>query len=223
MSTLDPELYFGLGTSSAMAVGAAGMKQQLALDALDRLTMAIVLADEKCGVILANSSARSLLGEADGLKVCGNELVASSRRENNALHTVTAQVVLSHSRAELGALTISRTSLRRPFELVVVPVAAKDGNENETRRAAAIFIGDDRVRDPLGQTLASLYGLTLAETRLAVMLMRGKSLDEASCELRIAKETARKQLRSVFGKTSTNRQSELVRLLVGGPANIRVS
>jgi DNA-binding CsgD family transcriptional regulator len=43
--------------------------------------------------------------------------------------------------------------------------------------------------------------------------VRGAPPDIAACELKISRNTARYQLKSVFAKTDTHRQSELVALL----------
>jgi DNA-binding CsgD family transcriptional regulator len=55
--------------------------------------------------------------------------------------------------------------------------------------------------------------LTPSETRLAALLARGLSIETAAMELRIARQTARNQLKSVFAKTGVHRQSELVSLI----------
>jgi DNA-binding CsgD family transcriptional regulator len=64
--------------------------------------------------------------------------------------------------------------------------------------------------------VATHYGLTPAEARLAVTLVEGKTLEEAVQLLDITVHTARTQLRSVFAKTETHRQPELIALLLCG-------
>jgi DNA-binding CsgD family transcriptional regulator len=66
---------------------------------------------------------------------------------------------------------------------------------------------------PAAGALKSLFGLTKAEARLAAHLASGEALDSAAAALGIARETARVQLKSVFAKTGTHRQAELVALL----------
>jgi DNA-binding CsgD family transcriptional regulator len=62
--------------------------------------------------------------------------------------------------------------------------------------------------------LAKTFRLTPCEARLACIIARGASPDIAARELKISRETARNQLKSVFAKTDTHRQSELVALLL---------
>ncbi len=62
--------------------------------------------------------------------------------------------------------------------------------------------------------LAKTFHLTPSEAKLACVIARGAPLQIAARELEIPWETARKRLKSVFAKTYTHRQSELVALLL---------
>jgi DNA-binding CsgD family transcriptional regulator len=62
--------------------------------------------------------------------------------------------------------------------------------------------------------LAKTFRLTPSEAKLACIIARGAPPDIAARELKISRETARNQLKSVFAKTDTHRQSELVALLL---------
>jgi DNA-binding CsgD family transcriptional regulator len=67
---------------------------------------------------------------------------------------------------------------------------------------------------PPAAILARTFRLTPAEAKLACVIARGASPGIAARELKISRETARNQLKSVFAKTETHRQSELVALLL---------
>jgi len=58
------------------------------------------------------------------------------------------------------------------------------------------------------------FGLTPAEARLAVHLAAGETLRSAEAKLSIRYETARTHLKSIFQKTGTCRQAELVVAIV---------
>ncbi len=62
--------------------------------------------------------------------------------------------------------------------------------------------------------LRAILRLTLAETRLASALMQGASLDQAAAQFDVTRNTIRTQLHSLFAKTDTRRQSELLRVLL---------
>jgi DNA-binding CsgD family transcriptional regulator len=67
---------------------------------------------------------------------------------------------------------------------------------------------------PPAAILARAFRLTPAEAKLASVIARGASPEIAAEELKISRETARNQLKSVFAKTDTHRQSELVALIL---------
>jgi DNA-binding CsgD family transcriptional regulator len=62
-------------------------------------------------------------------------------------------------------------------------------------------------------SIRTLFGLTAAETRLALRLLTGESLRSAAAALGITYESARSQLKAIFQKTGTHRQGELIALL----------
>jgi DNA-binding CsgD family transcriptional regulator len=61
--------------------------------------------------------------------------------------------------------------------------------------------------------LASAFSLTPAEARLASIIAEGLNPESAAEHFRISKATAPNQLKAIFAKTATRRQSELVSLL----------
>jgi DNA-binding CsgD family transcriptional regulator len=87
---------------------------------------------------------------------------------------------------------------------------------------AVLFIGDpERAVDIDPRLLTRLYGLSRAEARVAVLLAKGNRLEQVAEQLGLTYETVRKHLKQIFGKTGTDRQAELVRTLVCGPAGLR--
>jgi DNA-binding CsgD family transcriptional regulator len=67
---------------------------------------------------------------------------------------------------------------------------------------------------PPAAILAKTFCLTPSEAKLACIIARGAPPSIAAQELKISRETARNQLKAVFAKTNTHRQSELVALLL---------
>jgi DNA-binding CsgD family transcriptional regulator len=68
--------------------------------------------------------------------------------------------------------------------------------------------------------LERLYELTPTEAALAIDLASGRTLAQAAKAREVSVNTVRTHLRAVFQKTGTRRQSELVRLLLTGPASL---
>ncbi len=92
------------------------------------------------------------------------------------------------------------------------------------RRAAAIYITDPQNPFDLDSSkLRRLYKLTPAEARLAAHLAQGSRLEDAATDLGVSLNTVRTHLKRIFSKTGTDRQAELVRLIISGPARIAMS
>jgi DNA-binding CsgD family transcriptional regulator len=69
--------------------------------------------------------------------------------------------------------------------------------------------------------LRSRFSLTPHEAKLVLCLIEGKTLRLASALLDISYETARTYLKSIFQKTNTCRQAELVLVVTqGGQAKL---
>jgi DNA-binding CsgD family transcriptional regulator len=66
--------------------------------------------------------------------------------------------------------------------------------------------------------LAALFGLSQRESELVAALADGRGLDEFALETERSIHTVRTQLKSIYRKTSTQRQSDLVRLVLTSTA-----
>jgi len=85
------------------------------------------------------------------------------------------------------------------------------------RKYALLLISDLVADEEASRSLLRFnYQLTDAEIGLALLLAKGHSMKEIAKLLRITQNTARTHLKRIFGKTSTNRQSSLVRLILAG-------
>ena len=116
---------------------------------------------------------------------------------------------------------------RAPFEPVIVPRTDKlpvivriwpfDGPAHQPRQEVRALLTLNALGPkpgPPAAILAKTFRLTPSEARLASIVARGASTQIAARELKISPDTARNQLKAVFAKTDTHRQSELVALLL---------
>jgi DNA-binding CsgD family transcriptional regulator len=76
-----------------------------------------------------------------------------------------------------------------------------------------MIVDPDEHREPVEPILRQAFGLTPAEARLAVGLAAGRDLTEIAHAFGVEVGTARTQLKSIFAKTGSHRQGELVALL----------
>ena len=80
-----------------------------------------------------------------------------------------------------------------------------------------IVLADPDEHSPSERELAEFFGLSPAESRLAVTVLAGRKLHEVALDSGVQITTLRTQLSSVLRKTGTTRQGDLIRLLSSVP------
>lgn len=120
------------------------------------------------------------------------------------------------TKATATGIAIERPG-RRPVVVKAIPLTDTLASAFGRARALLLFTDLDKNTPPISDTLRTIFGLTPAESRLAIELTSGNAIDDAAERLGIAKETARNQLKAIFRKVNINRQSELVALLARLP------
>jgi DNA-binding CsgD family transcriptional regulator len=196
--------------------------RQAALDALDVMPIGVILLTAGGIVLATNRVAREVMAARDVLAVGrgGLEVTRSGRRVLFRDLIADAQGRADNNLPpELTAFAVARPGSQRPLSVLLWPTRERDAGSEEP--AAVVFLGDpDRTSEINEARLRQLYGLTTAEARVAALLARGHRLDEIAELLGVAYETTRKHLKKVLSKVQTDRQAELVRMLVTGPGGL---
>jgi DNA-binding CsgD family transcriptional regulator len=113
-----------------------------------------------------------------------------------------------------GALELSRGENCPPLLAHVIALAPNRtaASLDLGQPAAALFVIDSAANlDATAQRFAGQFGLTGAETRILVELVRGNGLLSAAAQLKVTEATARTHAKRVLAKTGTCRQTELIR------------
>lgn len=190
-------------------------ERDLYAGAVDRLSVATVILDERGQVLNTNAVARNILQQSDGLVLTAKSLQVVDRRVNAQLQALIEAAITAQRAGTPGmarALKVNRPSGGPDLGLVVRPVPATEWSEGQASPCIVIFISDpEQEESGSQQLLAELFALTPAEANLAIKLARGLSLAQFCAEQNISPHTARAQLKSIFAKTGVARQAELVR------------
>ncbi|MEE4143878.1 MAG: helix-turn-helix transcriptional regulator [Halieaceae bacterium] len=192
--------------------------------AIDQLSVATIILDEQGRLLNTNALASALLKEGDGLSLRGKHLRIESRSTDRELQSALGSVIAAQRAGETSvvkALRVPRPGGRPPLGLVIRPVPVGEWAEGQAGPCAAVFLSDPEQHDSASQqTLGELFGLTPAESNVAILLARGLSLAEVSQVQNISPHTARAQLKSIFAKTGVSRQAELVRMIIKSVASL---
>ena len=116
------------------------------------------------------------------------------------------------------ASVLRRPSGKAPIAVTVIPIRANPGAGRSRARAAVLLQPTGYASTPSTRTLQETFGLTLAESKVVVRLVRGLSLEAIAADMRIALATVRSHLYRAFEKTGATRQAELLSIVTGRKA-----
>src|SRR5882762_9800322 len=197
-------------------LGSLGWEPAIALCALDQLAAAVIVTDSDGRVIQANRAAERVLRRGDGLTIRNGKLGALHVFDGERLEAVIAAAAAEQKTgAAIGRMRIRRHDGHPPYILTVAP-AGTDVAAYE-RPLTMIVLADPDENSPSERDLAEFFGLSRAESRLAVALLGGKRLGEVSRDFGVQITTLRTQLSSILKKTEVTRQVDLIRLLSSVP------
>jgi DNA-binding CsgD family transcriptional regulator len=188
------------------------------VDALNRAQFGVIITAPAARPLLINTYAQQLIDRRDGLTVSEHGLEARRADDTRTLR----ELIERAARRELAAcetLQLARDGTTRPLALHI-PVCGYSG---AATGHATLFVCDPNY-DPVVDraTLSRLFGFTRAEASLALLLMSGRTVEQAAEELFVSLHTIRTHLKRMLLKTDTGRQTELLRLLLTCSAQVRL-
>lgn len=214
------------------------LEQALQMHArMDRLKVMADLAQEH----LSQTGAGCVVLNGDGRVTFRNRIAQDLLREGAVINEQDRTIHLTEPRAEArfrqltkdcmlasrmpGVMSGGMVAVPRPGGLPVsvlvlpyrTPAYAETVIEQGSRAIVLLYDPARPHKDP-PEILRELYRLSDAEARVCWRLASGEALDEIAAAEGSSRETVRSQLKRIFAKTGTNRQSELVRLILIGPA-----
>ncbi|MCG8491488.1 MAG: hypothetical protein MI743_07730 [Sneathiellales bacterium] len=190
---------------------------------LNKLPLGVILLTASSQVLFFNDKAKKILDTKDGLILdADRKCRATHSSESKKLTDLLASTLSPESGAPGEgefAMSITREDSDTPLTVMLAPIGTGIAG-----KGAVLFVSDPSEPVELSiETICRLYALTPAEGRLALGLTNGHKLDDLAEEWGVSMHTVRSQLRQIFRKTDTSRQSELVKLILTGPAALQAS
>ncbi|HJV50824.1 MAG TPA: LuxR C-terminal-related transcriptional regulator [Noviherbaspirillum sp.] len=185
---------------------------------LDLLAMPALFFDEHSRATYLNKRAKALLAESGMLRLEDGHLVASNIEASRKLSFEIGNAIQASrgGAVKLNEVVLLPRPQQLPLMLMVAPLRIGTG---QAHGAALVFVFDpDYTPSLTTDRVRKLFGLTDAEAGLAVALCEGKTLEDIARERMVSPNTIKTQLKSIFAKTGTNRQAELLSLLLASPA-----
>ena len=185
--------------------------------ALDILGIGLAVCDPFAAVLATNGTAKKILDAGDALQISESGELCTTARNAPALADALKRLEQASGKIKpgsgLNAFLVPRKSGARPITLVVRRIDSPRAAGSSAQMLIMMLDGTLSV-SATSSDLQQLYGFTPGETRLANLLMSGKSPADACDELGIRLSTGCSHLRKIFKKTKTHRQGELIALLL---------
>lgn len=191
-------------------------------EAFNHMEMGCIILDRNLAVQSMNRAAADLMKQHPCLQVKDRQLLIGNRDEQRRFRSLVdgmLQLQANGGRPDVAALRVETPNSVAGIGLLcraMPPAATPDAGPS-----LVVFCCDpERPRLSKVTVLEQLFGLTLSEARLALLLANGFSLDESAEELGITRNTAKSHLSSTFTKTGVTRQPSLVQLILRSVASI---
>lgn len=186
---------------------------------VDFSAYAVLLVDAAGQVIFMNQAATELVAKRDGLTIDAGELRAARGDDTTRLRSLMAEAHRTSSGQDIsagGTLTLGRPSGRRRLIAVVSPLSRRrSGLQAAELASAMVIVTDPEATQIPGEDLLRLvFRLTPAEATLTRLVAAGMSLTDAATHLDLRVATLRTRMKTIFAKTQTNRQTDLVRVVL---------
>lgn len=197
---------------------------------LDTLAYGLLFLDRKQNITYANMKAESMLQCGNVVSAKNKHIHGQNQEENKAIQSsIKAALGLRCNgiRREIplpkaNVLKLYGQDEMRPWSMTIAPGSKQDEFEGLFLGAQAphviICISDMQpITDLRAQTIARTFSLTPQETLIASSLAAGDTLNSLAHSTGRSIETLRSHLKSIFDKTSTRSQTEVVRLVLTSP------
>lgn len=203
----------------ALAIGE--QQRQAALsEGLAQLALGVVLFDEGGEVVYQNEAAAGVLRHHPAVQLRQQRLVVREPAQAERLRLAIAAAAGCRDGDEEAAFSaLALGEVEASLQCWVMPVANRWAHHGQgiERAVAALYLSDAQKSSPLrAEPLMDSYGLTRKEAEVAVAIASGRSAEEIAQLHSRTLNTVRSQLKAVFRKTGTQRQPELVRLVLDG-------
>lgn len=191
--------------------------------ALNLIAIGAVLLDETAKPVHSNRAAERMVANSDIIELDQDGFLSSDPLSNRDLKRAIGNAV---EMAKNGKENVVGINLQQSGEACAISVLVcalpQSGKAGNTYPHVALFLSTrDRERQIPEALLMEIFDLTPTEARVAGSLARGNRAADVAKELGVTQTTLSFHLRNLFQKTGTNRQADLIALILAGPMMIR--
>jgi len=193
----------------------SGYRAPMGFGRIDDLSAGAIFTDGLGRVIDTNRAGEEILRAGDALTIHEGQISARRNFETAKLLSLIANAAVPEKGPSAGCMLVARDGGLPALIVRVAPVRA--GRAGSGIPLALILVSTPSENLVSERELAELYGLSPAESRLALALVRGRRMTEIVADFGVQITTLRTQLSAILRKCEVERQSDLVRLIATIP------
>lgn len=188
-------------------------------ETLDGLSAGMFLVDAGGHIVHANTAGHAILSDGDLLRASGSLLASRNPQVDQTLQDTLAASGRGDVAIGVKGIALSlRARDGEHFVAHILPLTSVARHRAGARYAAitAVFVHKAALDTPSPpEVIAKAYKLTPTELRVLLAIVEVGGVPEVSEALGVAETTVKTHLRSLFEKTGTGRQADLVKLFAG--------
>ncbi|MGL6223508.1 MAG: helix-turn-helix transcriptional regulator [Steroidobacteraceae bacterium] len=195
------------GTSSGFAPFARSI--------LEKIDRGVVLLDAMGVVIDANSIARQVLTNGNGVLLRNGRFSFADAETEGRFEQLLQATGKPNGAPRAVAASVKRQG-SATCRVLVSPIMIEDGQAHSVAYVVIIYAPAEQ-RAITHEVLLEIYGLTRAQADVARQLYAGLSVEETAAQLQLSLNTVRTHLKQIFSKCNVQSQAELLHTLALGP------
>lgn len=186
--------------------------------ALNHVQQGILICDATFKVVFINSTANAIVANNKGLHLSKDGLLSFRSKEFSWEFTVSLSTAIraSMESADSADKVLCYRHGKQNLTVIVSPLTtlSAEATEGSYRGGAMISLYDWANRPSISpELLQRFFNLSPAESRVSALLLNGHSPSDIAERLNRSRETIKSHLTSIYRKTNTSRQGELLALL----------
>jgi DNA-binding CsgD family transcriptional regulator len=193
-------------------------------DTLSGLTAGVFLVDENARIVFANRSGQIMLEDERILRQKDYVLTAVDPKVGTTLPEIIASARDGDAAVGVNGISLPLSAPPEPWLAHILPLTSgirRDAGITYSA-VAAVFVHKASLETPSSmQTMSKLYGLSPGELRVLAALSEVGGISAAAEVVGVSEATVKTHLQRLFGKTGTNRQAELVKLVATHASPLR--
>jgi len=176
---------------------------------------ALIRLSDEGAVENTSRGARRMLEQQSAIYICNDRLCSAGYLQQNIIDRTVEKIITSEDALRRPTAVQIKHDRGRPWIVVFRPVTETLGPFGRVSRKVDVELLDRIPAMARLDVIQSLFDLTGRELQVLRLLAHGHSIDSLSATIEISRNTTRTHLRSIYAKTRTSSQVELMQLCSG--------